>query len=332
MAKRNCSLGKCENRISTDVIKCYACKLDFHTQCYGVVATTAKAVNNNNNLLFLCDNCLTVAHPVSLVSFASEVTQLKSSVGNMASAMSAHTAQLAPSAVFEGMLTSLNEINVSLKSLNEDREAASEQDAEAHALLNGIKATLTRVEAQKPPEDSSELLSLLKDVRAALREENRTLVPNQNSASMPFKFGEIISRKRRNGQPNGVGTPVKRTRQQQTICTGQQDAELIAVAPLQQPIESGKSLVASRFAPTTSSSMVLDYVKRNLSLEENSDEVSVRSLVPRGRQLSELTFVSFKVTATDEIYAKLMDPTFWPNNATIREFEIREKPTATVFA
>lgn len=55
---------------------------------------------------------MTVAHPVS---FVLEVTELKTSVGDVASTMSAHTAQLASSALFADMLTSFDEINKSLK-------------------------------------------------------------------------------------------------------------------------------------------------------------------------------------------------------------------------
>lgn len=293
------------------------------------------AVNGHTNLIFLCDNCNTVADTVSLVSVASEMLELKSAVGNLASTVSAQTTQLPPSALFQDMVTSLREVNKSLKSLNEDRDASAEQDAEARVILNDITATLKKVDAQKLQNDSSELVSLMKDVREALLNENRgafEVNPNLNPTqiSMPFNFGEV--RKRRFGQSNGIGTPTKRTKRQSVVvCNGQQDEQLATVAPLQQAIETGKSLVASRFAPTTSSTNVLSYVKRKLSLAENSDEVSVRSLFPRGRQLYELTFVSFKITASDEIYDKLMEPTFWPNNTIIREFEIREKPQTAVF-
>lgn len=324
-------LGKCDNRISTDVIKCYTCKLDFHTQCYGLVSLTTKAVNANSNLLFLCDNCLAVAHPASMVSFASEVTQLKSAVVNMATEINTQTAKSPPSELFATMVSSLNEINKSLKSINEDREATAEQDVESLAILNDIKATLNNVEAHKPLVNTSELVSLMNDVRAALRDENRGASGvNQNQINIPFKFGQTVGGKRRLGQSNDVSTPKKRTRTHHTVCTGQVDTELLTVEPLQS-IETGKSMVASRFAPTTSSSAVLSYVKRNLSLAEESDEVSVRSLAPRGRPLSELTFISFKITASEELYSKLMDANFWPANTTIREFEKRENPQTAVF-
>lgn len=198
---RNCSLWKCDYRILTDVIKCHASNWIFtHNATVWSRQLQKHLLNNNNNFLFLCDNCITVAHPLSLLSFATEVTELETAVGNMASAMSAQTAQLPPSALSQNMLTSLGEINKSLISLNEDRGASSEQDAEARALLNDIGEKVTKFEAQKPQNDSSELVSLMKDVRAALRDENHGAPvgdTNTNSLKIPFTFGQTASEKRR---------------------------------------------------------------------------------------------------------------------------------------
>lgn len=162
------------------------------------------AVNGHTNLLFMCDNCNSVANTVSLVSVASEMLELKGAVVDLASIVSAHTAQLPPSALFQDMVTSLREVNKSLKSLNEDRDASVEQDAEARVILNDFTATLKNVDAQKPQNDSSELLSLMKDVRVALLNENRGASevnpnPYPTQIDMPFNFGEV-TRKRRFGQ------------------------------------------------------------------------------------------------------------------------------------
>lgn len=86
---------------------------------------TTNAVNANNHLLFLCGNCMAVAHPVSLVSFEPKVTQLKAIVVNMATAINAQTTKLPP------------------KLIDEYREAVAEQDAEALVILNDIKAILS---------------------------------------------------------------------------------------------------------------------------------------------------------------------------------------------
>lgn len=187
-------------------------EISFAVLWFGEKLVTAV---NGHTKLFLCDNCNTVANTVSLVSVASEMLEFRSAVGNLASTVSAHMAQLPPSALFQDVVKSLREINKSLKSLNEDRDASAEQDAEARVILNYITATLKKVDAQKPQNDSYELLSLMEDVRDVLLSENRASEVNPNlyptQIGMPFNFGEV-TRKRQFGQANVVGTPTKRTK------------------------------------------------------------------------------------------------------------------------
>lgn len=52
----------------------------------------------------------------------------------------------------------------------------------------------------------------------------------------------------------------------------------------------------------------------------HTDEVVVKSLIPRGRSLSTLSFVSFKVGVSLELKPKAMDPVSWPQGIEFREF------------
>lgn len=159
--------------------------------------------------------------------------------------------------------------------------------------------------ARPPQADSSELVKLMTEVRDALSEENHVsrcgisaaTSSGLNSSVFPKLFG--VSAKRRQ-EPNNDGTPYKRIRGRHTACTGSANGELVAIESSERSDETGKSLVASRFAPTTTVENVQSYIRTNLSLSNKSDEVSVRSLVLRGPQISELTFVSFKITASEE--------------------------------
>lgn len=78
----------------------------------------------------------------------------------------------------------------------------SEQDAEARAVLNEIKATLrlNKVKAQKPTDDSSKQMPLMKYVRAALRDENRGASGIYPTSIEPLTFGKIVGGKRRLGR------------------------------------------------------------------------------------------------------------------------------------
>lgn len=51
-----------------------------------------------------------------------------------------------------------------------------------------------------------------------------------------------------------------------------------------------------------------------------TDDVVAKPLVPKGRPLSTLTFVSFKVGVRQELKSKAMDPSTWPPEIEFREF------------
>lgn len=50
------------------------------------------------------------------------------------------------------------------------------------------------------------------------------------------------------------------------------------------------------------------------------DEVAVKSLIPRGRPSSTLSFISFKVGVDPESKSKALDPASWPQGIEFREF------------
>lgn len=46
---------------------------------------------------------------------------------------------------------------------------------------------------------------------------------------------------------------------------------------------------------------------------------------------SDLTFISLKITATEELYEKVMSSHFWSTGVDIREFDYRPRKTAGHF-
>lgn len=72
----------------------------------------------------------------------------------------------------------------------------------------------------------------------------------------------------------------------------------------------------TKISPDVSESDVLDLAKERLRTED----VVVKSLVPRGKPLSTLSFVSFKVGVRKDLKSKAMDPATWPQGIQFREF------------
>lgn len=317
-------------------------------RCYKLATNLGESVTRHKNLAFLCDVCLKLAKPTNMVqicnaleSVASDLSEIKSGVVDLKSAVSSQTTQMPPPGIFPDMLKSLAEITNSLKLVAETQNASANAINEANnasfSVLHNIQSTLANKEASPTPlVNPSELSKLMTDVRTALENNGR------NSArTMPNSFGTPIT-------PSGGGRkrlretipyntmhspdPSKRAKPMpQTVCTGPANTDLLTVEQPGKDSQIGKSMVASRFAPQTDPSKILAHVKAGLELAPDSDVVLVRSLAPRNRPLSELTFISFKVTVPDEHFDKLMEPSFWPAKTTIRDFEQRASPSVASF-
>ncbi|XP_055633751.1 uncharacterized protein LOC129774078 [Toxorhynchites rutilus septentrionalis] len=72
----------------------------------------------------------------------------------------------------------------------------------------------------------------------------------------------------------------------------------------------------SKISPDVKEADVQQLVKERLS----TDDVIAKPLVPKGRPLSTLTFVSFKIGVSQDLKAKAMDPSTWPREIEFREF------------
>lgn len=239
---------------------------------------------------------------------------MKNAVNDLSTTIASHTAQLPPPSIYIGLISSLDEINKSLHNLNSSGAAA-----ETAAILREVQSSLARKESQPPSSDTDELKSLLGDVRSALNNNDRTPRITQSAHLSSYSpFG--LAKRRREVIPSAEQPKRAKT---DIVATGPVNSDLTTVAKPSDEPAGFKSMVASRFAPQTDASKIVSHVKSNLSIEADSDVVFVRSLAPRGRPLAELTFVSFKVTVPEEHIGKLMDPSFWPANTTIREFEQR---------
>lgn len=70
--------------------------------------------------------------------------------------------------------------------------------------------------------------------------------------------------------------------------------------------------------PDVTNDAVLAMVKENLELETNP---IIMKLVPKDRDVSNLTFVSFKIGLPVDLKTKALDPTTWPEGLMFREFE-----------
>lgn len=77
-------------------------------------------------------------------------------------------------------------------------------------------------------------------------------------------------------------------------------------------------LYLSRIQPDVANEAVAAMVKANL---ETTDNPIVVKLVPKGKDVSTLSFVSFKIGIDKGLKSKALDPATWPEGILFREFE-----------
>lgn len=89
-----------------------------------------------------------------------------------------------------------------------------------------------------------------------------------------------------------------------------------------QVVEPRRLLVASMLHPSTDPNALSDFLKAKLG---SDCDIRVSKLVPAGRDISQLDFVSFKVAIQASSYDALLSPVIWPKGVTVRPFENRPK-------
>lgn len=90
-------------------------------------------------------------------------------------------------------------------------------------------------------------------------------------------------------------------------------------------VEARKLLVASMFHPSTDSVHLTKFLNEKLNLPESSTEVRVHKLVPAGKNLADLDYVSFKISVLGNRADELKLPSMWPKGVRVREFEYRPR-------
>lgn len=78
------------------------------------------------------------------------------------------------------------------------------------------------------------------------------------------------------------------------------------------------SFYVTKFAPSTTSEMITDYLRDNGIADISSTKISC--LIPRGKDRSLLNFVSFKIDTNEDIAQVITVPGFWPKKCFINEF------------
>lgn len=127
-----------------------------------------------------------------------------------------------------------------------------------------------------------------------------------------FQFN-YRSASKRSREPDDV--PAHQPAQPAKVFRGTNEPSSSTGVPVTTP-ESKFWIYLTKISPEVTEDEVVNLAKNCLQV----DNVVAKALVPRGRPLSSLTFISFKVGVSQELKHKAMDPSTWPQEIQFREF------------
>lgn len=131
--------------------------------------------------------------------------------------------------------------------------------------------------------------------------------------------GTVSSLKRRRVGHGSVEQSIARSPAPlQLQITGSRTDDAIKI----KAVESRKLIVVSQLHPTTTAGEMSEYLNAHLKVENT---IRANLLLPRGRSLEELDYVSVKLSVPESLYDLLMAPEVWPKGVTVREFISRPR-------
>lgn len=348
---RKCNLKDCppENVNANTTVSCHSCKGDFHLPCYDVILPPTKLFVSPN-IVFVCDECLTSIEsspkrkqsgaPVVLKQMLLSPMQMPTpttSPRNLTKKPSATNDDLR--AIMEKMIRKIdvNSVTVGLLKDSVDSmhatvktnatqidESIKKSDAEIGSATKTLVEQFEKFEKKQTYAAAVGASSSKQIIRQMPSTPNKPNNNNNVKASTkvaPEKKKVSVNKYKScpltsgtdTGTEHNLGAPVViPERRKSTRHTG--SSEKMPARP-----KFKKSVYVSRLEP----SVTVDGMKMFLNAripELNDSDLDIRMLVKREQDLSELTFVSFCISCTDDLFLKLNSPSFWPAHIQMREF------------
>lgn len=94
-----------------------------------------------------------------------------------------------------------------------------------------------------------------------------------------------------------------------------------------QSVETRKIVVASQLHNSTTAEQLKAYISEKLSTGETANSIRCNMMLPNGRSVDEVDFLSFKVSVPASLYDSLLKADIWPKGVTVREFVHRSVNT-----
>lgn len=94
-----------------------------------------------------------------------------------------------------------------------------------------------------------------------------------------------------------------------------------------QSVEPRKIVVASQLHNSTTVEQLKAFISEKLATGGNQNTIRCNMMLPNGRSVEDVDFLSFKVSVPESLYDRLLNADIWPKGVTVREFVHRNANT-----
>lgn len=172
-------------------------------------------------------------------------------------------------------------------------------------------------------EHNKVLQELRSEIELNTAKINSILQHNSTSDAEKTSSGSESTRKQEKADNSGRAAPPVN----HVEGTKEMDADVAVPLAVSQR-DTKFVLYLSGFAPQATVNEIADLVKKNLNTDETID---VAKLVPKGKNLCELTFVSFKVGIGLHLKDLALQSSSWQKGIVFREFDSNQSSTRKNF-
>lgn len=315
-------------------VQCHGCKAQYHLPCFDVILPAVK-IFVIRNIVFLCDDCLSTDEnsPKRKVSGVQKPPILKQSTltpgGMLSSPTSSSQTKNTTTEQLRKLVENLsNKIDVntntvaslkdSVDSMHQTVSSNSMQIDESlkkndTEISSAAKTIVEHFEKFEQKQTYAQALGASSSNEIVHRLSSESSLPALKKKTVVNKFkGQPLLSGTNEDSIHNLGAPVVFTERRR-----RQNSSSVSSVPAKPKLT--KSVYISRLQPSVTVDGLKLYLHTQIK-DLDESQMSIRMLVKKDQELSELSFISFSISCTENLFSQLNSPSFWPSHIKMREF------------
>lgn len=326
MSPRKCSRENCPPKCTSkdQTTCCYRCKDAIHLLCYGI-NKTLEEIFVTRNVVILCDECMltdleepspkrkgnapnlvqrTLDGKLATESPSTKSVPVKPPSNKLIESLSNEIKM--QTATITALKSSVDSMHHTIAQQKETFGNSSElNDDHLSSIKNAVIKTHDLIASIKKPTIADVVKGSINNRNNPETPRSRMprSIPSQTKAKTPSVPGK---------SNDAIGKPLSpnqfRPAQRANRETRPQPKKILQ-----------KAVWISRLHRDTTEDDILTYIRDKMGIVAD-DQLEIRKLVKKDRELTSYSFISFRVSCSEVLFETLIDANRWPSTCTLREF------------